>query len=43
LHYGEKYAKEAHTLVGEAFKSKIALEAIREQSTIHEIAGKYQL
>lgn len=27
----------------EEFKTKVAIEALREQSTINEIAGKYQL
>lgn len=31
------------TRYSEEFKTKVALEAIREQSTINEIAGKYQL
>ena len=31
------------TRYSEEFKTKVALEALREQQTINEIAGKYQI
>lgn len=35
--------KKNRTRYSEEFKSKVALEAIREHHTINEIAGKYQI